>query len=107
MCTGGEVASVVSLKKVGKALTPKGYSSEDAAGDRERARQEAEAQRIAAEQQAQTTANAALAAKRVRQRSNTLMTRGAGSMATAGGGTTKPALTSTVMARGATTLGGG
>lgn len=84
-----------------------GYDAGDAARDREKARQEAEAQRIAAENQAQIDANAATAAKRVRSRANTLMTRGSRpSQATSGGTQASPALTSTVMARGAATLGG-
>jgi hypothetical protein len=85
-----------------------GYNAEDAARDREAARVEAENQRIAAENKAQSEANAVVAAKRVRQRANTLMTRGAKpSQATASQSASAPAaLTSTVMARGASTLGG-
>lgn len=86
-----------------------GYDANDAARDREKARQEAEAQRIAAENQAQIEANASVAAKRVRARSNTLMTRGSRMAQQATGSTTgagASALTSTVMARGAATLGG-
>ena len=84
-----------------------GYSKRDAERDREAARVEAENQRIAAENQAQTEANAAVAAKRVRARANTLMTRGSRpSQAAAGGTQASPAMTSTVMARGAATLGG-
>lgn len=84
-----------------------GYSARDAVADRDAARREAEAQRIAAENQAQVEANASVAAKRVRARGNTLMTRGARLSQSATG--TSPgasALTSTVMARGASTLGG-
>lgn len=80
-----------------------GYSSGDAANDRGRAKAEAEAQRIAADQEAQATANAASAAARVRKRANSL------TMARTGGGATpatSSALTSTVLARGANTLGG-
>lgn len=86
-----------------------GYDAKDAARDREAARQEAEAQRIAAENQAQIEANASVAAKRVRARSNTLMTRGSRMAQQATGSATgagASALTSTVMARGAATLGG-
>ena len=84
-----------------------GYSSRDSASDREQARIEAENQRIAAENQAQVEANASVAAKRVRARTSTLMTRGSRpSQTTAGGTQASPALTSTVMARGAATLGG-
>lgn len=78
-----------------------GYSANDAAKDREKARLEAEAQRLAADQTAQATANAATAASRVRKRANSLQTARGGL-----GGTAAPALTSTVLARGAATLGG-
>lgn len=92
-----------------------GYSSSDAARDRAAARREAEAQRIAAENKAQREANAQVAAKRVRSRANTLMTRsarsnGVGTGQTATGGGTQPySLSSTLMtvlAHGAGKLGG-
>jgi hypothetical protein len=86
-----------------------GYSARDSARDREQARIEAENQRIAAENQAQVEANASVAAKRVRARANTLMTRGSRMSQPATGTSASPAaagLTSTVMARGAATLGG-
>lgn len=54
-----------------------GYSAKDAARDREAARQEAEAQRIAAENQAQTTANAATATRKRRVAINSALGAGA------------------------------
>lgn len=85
-----------------------GYNAGQASRDREQARLEAEQQRLAAENMAQQEANAATAARRVRARSNTLMTRGAQGGASVPGAApaTSPALTSTIMARGASVLGG-
>ena len=54
-----------------------GYDSGDAARDREAARQEAEAQRTAAENEAQLKANASTAMTRSRRRQTSLLAMGA------------------------------
>jgi len=63
------------------------------------ARKEAGARRLAADQKAQGEANASTAARRTRQRSNSLLATGAR-------GVTSNASTSSVLAMGKTTLGG-
>lgn len=83
-----------------------GYSASDAASDREVSRREAEEQRLAAEAQSQASANATTAAKRIRMRGGSLMTRGAGRITSAGTRNSPTAPTQTVMARGVSTLGG-
>ena len=78
-----------------------GYSAQDSSRDRDAARQEAEAQRIAAENDAQLKANASTAQTRNRRRANSLLAAGAPR--------TQPqrtAATSSVLAMGAQTLGG-
>lgn len=75
----------------------KSYSANDAARDREAARQEAEAQRIAAENQAQTTANAATANRKRRVAINSALGAGAAAVTaepvtTLGGGAVAPAV---------------
>ncbi|WKB53012.1 hypothetical protein [Eleftheria terrae] len=77
-----------------------GYSEEDAARDREAARAEAEAERVAAENQAQLEANNQTAATRRRRRGMSLLAGGAGRRA----GQTP---VSSVLAMGKPTLGGG
>lgn len=73
----------------------KGYSSKDAARDREAARAESEAQRIAAENEAQLKANSEMAATRSRYRRNRLIS---GSGSTSALGTAAPAPTSALAA---------
>lgn len=80
-----------------------GYSSQDAARDREASRKEAEAQRIAAENDAQLKANAQTAMTRSRRRSTSLLAMGARQGAAP---QRQTAPTSSVLAMGATTLGG-
>ena len=78
-----------------------GYDAGNAASDREKARQEAEAQRLAADQQAQAAANASTAALRTRRRAGSLLARGAQRVAPRA-----PVATSSTLAMGAQTLGG-
>ena len=77
-----------------------GYDAGNAASDREKARAEAEAQRIAADQQAQAAANASTAALRSRRRAGSLLARGAQRT------TQRSIATSSTLAMGAQTLGG-
>lgn len=81
-----------------------GYDSGDAARDREAARREAEAQRTAAENEAQLKANASTAMTRSRRRQTSLLAMGARQGVAAP--QRKPTPTSSVLAMGATTLGG-
>ena len=76
-----------------------GYSKDDAARDREVARKEAEAERLAADQQAQAEANSQLAATRKRRKGMSLL-------AGAASGVTTGAPVSSVLASGKSTLGG-